>query len=204
MKSIKLDRNQLEASSKLSPAEKASILPATTLPTLSKPALAVATAELVKPTKTKKPKSKKPEAQPAARDIKQYLLHIPADKQTPYEKRFYLKSAYNLPGATVDETERAKTTFYRDTSGKLQLWNLPAARKLIKAYINSKKPKSFTSDDIESHYRVFGPGISDNTLNACRKFQKQGFLKMRKEPADARRFHYVMTVLKCIPEDLSV
>jgi hypothetical protein len=202
MKTLKLDRNQLEASSKLSPMAKASVLPASQLPTLSKPALATAVIETSP--KTNKPKSKKPEAAPAARDIKQYLLHIPEDKQTAYEKRFYLKSAYNLPDATVDATERAKTTFYRDEQGKLQLWNLPTARKLIKAYINSKKPKSFTSDDVETLYKVFGPGISDNTLNACRKFQKQGFLSMRKDPPDVRRFHYVMTVLKQIPEELSV
>ncbi len=198
MKTIKLDKNQLEASSKLAPAEKASILPAQKLPSLAVPAIAA-------PAIDAQPKTKKPASlEKSARDIKQYLLHIPADKQTPYERRFYLKSAYNLPDATVDETERAKTTFYRDDSGKLQLWNLPTARKLIKAYINSKKPKSFTSDDVETLYKVFGPGISDNTLNACRKFVKQGFLKMHKDPPNMRRFHYVMTVLKCIPEDLSV
>lgn len=210
MKTIKLDKNQLEASSKLSPLEKASVLPASKLPSLAVPALASATID-AQP-KGKKPKTKKPDASPAApaeakpaRDIKQYLVKIPVDKQSRYDRRLYLREAFSSD-VPVDEEQRAKTTFYHLKDGSLAIYSTKVARQLIKAWmLKTRKEKDvFTTDDIITYHKVFGCGFGDNTRSALNKFIKQGFLSRKRVPPTGKRFHYEYTVLKQIPADLSV
>lgn len=119
----------------------------------------------------------------AKRDIKDYLVIVSdASKLTAYEKRFYLKRAHNS-AEELNECDRALKTFYRDAQNNLFEYNRESSYKLLKQYIKTVFNKSatrdyFTTSEVELHYKVFGPSISDNTLASCRKLQQEKKVKL--------------------------
>ena len=119
----------------------------------------------------------------AKRDIKNYLVIVAdASKLTAYEKRLYLKRAYNSK-EDLNECDRALKTFYRDAQNNLFEYNRESSYKLVKEYIKTVFKKNatkdyFTTSEVELHYKVFGPSISDNTLASCRKLQLEKAVKL--------------------------
>jgi len=140
----------------------------------------------------------------SARDIAEFIVKVPVDKQMKSWKRLYYHKDFALD-VPHDDEEICRSTFYIK-NGKTSFWNLPTARKEIKAWLTSQKKvgEEFCTDDIISYHKVFGSAFGDNTRGALSKFIKQGFLSRRREPPSGRRFHYVYKFLKAIPEELSV
>lgn len=121
----------------------------------------------------------------AKRDIKDYLVIVDDEnKLTHYEHRAYLKSSYNSHDTVAhNECERALTTFYRDSSNNLQRYDSETALKLLKEYIARVFKKTaqkdfFTINEVNLHYRVFGPSTTDNTRAACRKLEQSKIVKL--------------------------
>lgn len=119
------------------------------------------------------------------RDIKDYLVVVDdLNKFSKYEReRQYLRSAHNSLSTAYNEYERALKTFYRDAQNNLFEYNRESSYKLVKDYIKRVFKKSatkdyFTTSEVELHYKVFGPSISDNTLASCRKLQQEKAVRL--------------------------
>ena len=118
-----------------------------------------------------------------------------AEDMSSYAKRLYLKQSHNNNAIETDAQERALSTFYRDAENKLQLYNRASAYTLVKQYLDiakTAKQDFIVTREVEKHYKVFGPAISDNTLAIFRKLHKELNLRLEaiKDSAESKRVKY--------------
>mgnify|MGYP001568526134 CR=1 FL=1 len=135
------------------------------------------------------------------KDIKNYdviaehlIRYKNVEDMSSYAKRLYLKQSHNSDTET-DIQERALSTFYRDQENKLQLYNRASAYTLVKQYLDiakTAKQDFIVTREVEKHYKVFGPAISDNTLAIFRKLSKELSLKLEaiKDSEASKRIKY--------------
>lgn len=130
----------------------------------------------------------------ASAKLKPFVIKIPKEKRSEYQNRPYLHPSYNASEWAGKEPELiALKTLYIDKSGAFQLWNTQVAESLILVWIRSEKLKSFTTDDVEKHFKVFGGGVTDITRLACKKLAKDNVLTIAKAQLGKRK-HYVYHV----------
>lgn len=130
----------------------------------------------------------------ASAKLKPFVIRVPKEKRSEYQNRPYLHPSYNaLEWAEKEPELIALKTLYIDKTGAFQLWNTKVAESLITDWMRTEKLKSFTTDDVEKHFKLFGGGVTDITRLACKKLAKDGVLTIAKAQTGKRK-HYVYHV----------